>query len=51
MNRETQIRVAEGQQYNGFIGNHDPKRIGICFGAQSIAVMLEDLILRLLPRD
>lgn len=45
MNRETQMGVAAGQQAlqdSGLIGNHDPDRIGICFGAENFPVMPED---------
>jgi 3-oxoacyl-[acyl-carrier-protein] synthase II len=45
MNRETQMGVAAGQQAlqdSGLLENHDPERIGVCFGAQNFPVMLED---------
>lgn len=45
MNRETQMGVAAGQQALqdcGLLGNHDPERIGICFGAENFPVMPED---------
>ncbi|MEZ6122341.1 MAG: beta-ketoacyl synthase N-terminal-like domain-containing protein [Planctomycetaceae bacterium] len=45
MNRETQIGVAAGQQAladSRIIGQLDPDRIGICFGAENFPVMPED---------
>ena len=45
MNRETQMGVAAGQQAlqdSGLLLNHDPERIGVCFGAENFPVMAED---------
>ena len=45
MNRETQMGVAAGQQAladSGITGQYDPDRLGICFGADNVAIMPED---------
>jgi 3-oxoacyl-[acyl-carrier-protein] synthase II len=42
MNRETQMGVAAGQQAlqdSGLLADHDPDRIGVCFGAENFQVM------------
>jgi len=45
MNRETQMGVAAGQQAladSGAMGQFDPERFGVCFGADNVSVMPED---------
>lgn len=47
MNRETQMGVAAGQQAlldSRLLQNHDPERIGVCFGAENVSVMPEDFL-------
>lgn len=45
MNRETQMGVAAGQQAladSGIVGQYDPDRLGICFGADNVSIMPDD---------
>ncbi len=45
MNRETQMGVAAGQQAlqnSGLLQDYSPERIGVCFGAENVAVLPED---------
>lgn len=45
MNRETRLGVAAGQQAladAGTMGQFDPQRFGVCFGADNVSVMPED---------